>query len=185
MSRTARVGRLLITAVAVCAGGAIGAALRAAVADLAGALGVADWLATAFTNTVGGLAIGSVFVHLEARYRAHARSRLADTRPGVRVQRRGWPLDRDETLDPVDLFWADVPIRLWSGFLVTGVLGGFTTFSAYAVGLARLRGETEPGVFVGALLLATFAPLAATLLGFRLGEWTLPDRSGRGRAERR
>jgi len=184
MTRTARLGRLLVTAVAVCAGGAVGAALRAVVADVAGVLGVAGWLATAFTNTLGGLAIGSVFVHLEARYRAHARSRLADTRPGVRVQRRGWPLDQDETLDPVDLFWADVPIRLWSGFLVTGVLGGFTTFSTYAVGMARLRGETEPGVFIGALLLATCAPLVATLLGFYLGEWTLPDRSERTRAHR-
>lgn len=164
------------TALAVCLGGALGAVMRTVFAETAVALGVADWLATAGINTLGGLAIGSVFVHLEARYRAHARSRLSDTPHGLRVQGRGWPLDVDETLDPVDLFRADVPIRLWSGFLVTGVLGGFTTFSTFAVGLIELRATAGPGVFVGALVAAAFTPIFATALGLRLGEWTLPDR---------
>ena len=169
--------RTVVTVLAVACGGALGAVLRAVVADVGAALGLVDWLVTGATNALGGLAIGSVFVHLEARYRAHQRSRLADTPHGPRMANRGWPVDVDQTLDPVDLFRADTPIRLWSGFLVTGGLGGFTTFSTFAVEMNSLGHSGSPLEFALGLALTALVPVWATFAGLHLGEWTLPDRS--------
>jgi CrcB protein len=62
-----------------------------------------------------------------------------------------------------------VLIEAWAGhpllrpFLGVGVLGGFTTFSTYAVGVDRLAGR--PVVAAGYLAGTVVAALAATWLG--------------------
>ncbi|HEX6075396.1 MAG TPA: CrcB family protein [Micromonosporaceae bacterium] len=50
-------------------------------------------------------------------------------------------------------------------FLGTGVLGGFTTFSTYAVGVATLLQAGRPVVAAGYLLGTAVSALAATWLG--------------------
>jgi CrcB protein len=46
-------------------------------------------------------------------------------------------------------------------FVGTGVLGGFTTFSTYAVDVERLVDGGRPGVALGYLALTVLAALAA------------------------
>ncbi|MDR6975294.1 CrcB protein [Streptomyces sp. 3330] len=53
--------------------------------------------------------------------------------------------------------------RLVRPFFGTGVLGGFTTFSTYAVDIRKLFGEDRPGT--------ALAYLAATLLAALLAVW--------------
>ncbi len=164
-------------ALAVAIGGALGALLRATVVHAAGLLGVPAWGAVALVNVLGGVAIGAIFVHLEARFLRHARSRLVASPHARRVEARGWLLDADQTLDPVDLFRAETRMRVQSGYWVTGFLGGFTTFSSFALELYELGARTDGAAFVGAYLLAALAPIAATWAGLVLGAFTLPSRA--------
>ncbi len=54
-------------------------------------------------------------------------------------------------------------------FLATGVLGGYTTFSAYTVDLHRLATTGHPGTAALYLAGTLAAALAATAFGVRLG----------------
>ncbi len=62
----------------------------------------------------------------------------------------------------VTTVWADH--RLLRPFVGTGVLGGFTTFSTYALDIARLVHAGQPRM--------AFAYLAATLLVALVGVWS-------------
>ena len=68
---------------------------------------------------------------------------------------------------------SSTPHRLIQPFLGTGVLGGFTTFSTYAVQTQALLGAHRPGL-AAAYVLGT---LAGALAAVRLGMW-LARRSG-------
>lgn len=52
-------------------------------------------------------------------------------------------------------------------FVVTGILGGFTTFSAFAVDLVNLSDSF--GLLIGYLLITFGAGLLATHIGWRVG----------------
>ncbi len=56
--------------------------------------------------------------------------------------------------------WPKAP-RLTRPFLGTGVLGGFTTFSTYAVDVQTLFDGGSPGRALGTLVLTVAAALAA------------------------
>jgi fluoride ion exporter CrcB/FEX len=180
MSRTdVRMGSARMLA-AVSAGGAVGAALRVSVIELAALVGVTGWVAVAVVNVLGGLAIGAGFVHLEARFLRSVRSRLSSTPHAQSIEARGWILEADQTLDPVDLFRGEARLRMLSGYWVTGFLGGFTTFSSFAVELFELHGRIDPLRFTGAYLIAALLPVAATWAGLVLGAFTLPRRRPAG-----
>ncbi|WP_233604162.1 fluoride efflux transporter CrcB [Micromonospora sp. HM5-17] len=61
------------------------------------------------------------------------------------------------------------PHRLVRPFLGTGVLGGFTTFSTYAVETRGLLAAGRPGLALGYLL----GTLAGALAAVRLGMWAV------------
>ncbi|MEQ4300617.1 fluoride efflux transporter CrcB [Plantactinospora sp. B6F1] len=76
---------------------------------------------------------------------------------------------------------AATPHRLVRPFLGTGILGGFTTFSTYAVESRALLAAGRPGVAVGYLL----GTLAGALAAVRLGIWAADRvRSWPGRPSR-
>ncbi|MFF0183623.1 fluoride efflux transporter CrcB [Streptomyces sp. NPDC005244] len=54
--------------------------------------------------------------------------------------------------------------RLVRPFLGTGVLGGFTTFSTYAVDIQKLIDDGHPGIGLGYLAATLFAALSAVWL---------------------
>jgi fluoride exporter len=57
-------------------------------------------------------------------------------------------------------------------FLGTGVLGGFTTFSAVAVETVQLTEAGRPGVAAGYVLASVAGGVAASALGLRAGRAT-------------
>ncbi|MFD3873513.1 CrcB family protein [Streptomyces sp. NPDC058623] len=67
-------------------------------------------------------------------------------------------------------------------FAGTGVLGGFTTFSAYALDVSRLLDADEAGVALAYAALTVAGALAAVLAGATLTRrfLRLPARRGRG-----
>lgn len=176
MSRTPERSHGVGTAVAVALGGGLGALLRVSVIELAGLADVPAWLSVGVVNAIGGVAIGAAFVHLEARVLRHTHSRLAGSPHAEPIDARGWLLDADQTLDPVDLFRAEARLRRISGYWVTGVLGGFTTFSSFALEVFGLAGRLDPWVFALVYVGTATLPLLATWAGLVLGAFTLPHR---------
>lgn len=57
----------------------------------------------------------------------------------------------------------------WRVFLMTGVLGGFTTFSAFSLDAANLWMRGETGVAVAYAAVSVFGSLVALALGLWLG----------------
>jgi CrcB protein len=54
-------------------------------------------------------------------------------------------------------------------FLATGVLGGFTTYSAFAVETVQLTDTGRPGLAAGYVLASVAGGVAASALGLRAG----------------
>jgi CrcB protein len=57
------------------------------------------------------------------------------------------------------------PHRLWRPFLGVGVLGGYTTYSTFAVDAVRLLHQHRPGVALGYVVVTFVSCLAAVWLG--------------------
>ena len=124
---------LLVTVVLVALGGSIGALARFSATLLLLSVGWRSWLTTLAVNAVGCFAMGCIFVVLEARLRASGKSDLEATPQFPRLREKGWALGPDPTLPAVDLFRANQNLLFLSALLMTGVLGSFTTFSAFSL----------------------------------------------------
>jgi len=73
------------------------------------------------------------------------------------------------------------PHRLWRPFLGVGVLGGYTTYSTFAVDSVRLLHQHRPGLALGYIAVTFVSCLAAVWLGVA-GTRSL---AGSGRVEQR
>jgi CrcB protein len=69
------------------------------------------------------------------------------------------------------------PPQLARPFLGVGILGGFTTFSTYAVDLRELLGHDHPALAAAYLVLTLGAGLLAVGLGLRAAARLLPNRA--------
>ncbi|CAM5353387.1 Fluoride-specific ion channel FluC OS=Streptomyces rutgersensis OX=53451 GN=fluC PE=3 SV=1 [Streptomyces diastaticus subsp. diastaticus] len=74
--------------------------------------------------------------------------------------------------------WRGAP-RLLRPFLGTGVLGGFTTFSTYALDVQTLLDGGRPGRALADLALTLLAALAAVTAASGLTRWAVRPRLGR------
>ena len=111
----------------VALGGAIGAALRYAVAaQFARTLGTAFPYGTLAVNVVGCLLMGLVYA------------------------------------------WIG-PKSPWAVFLMTGILGGFTTFSAFSLEIFHLSQAGQSGLALVYVLVSVVAGVLALWLGLMLG----------------
>ena len=59
-------------------------------------------------------------------------------------------------------------------FLLTGILGGFTTFSAFSLDFAQLIERGETGAAFGYLAASVFVSIAALYLGFAVARAVFP-----------
>lgn len=66
------------------------------------------------------------------------------------------------------------PDEFWRLTLVTGVLGGLTTFSAFSAESLGLLLRGDWALALGHSLLHVLGALAAAALGWTLGQWLLP-----------
>jgi CrcB protein len=69
--------------------------------------------------------------------------------------------------------WAGVRHSLFRAFAGTGVLGGFTTYSAFAVQLVELGG-TAPVVSLALAAVSLFGGALAAAIGLRVGHSAAP-----------
>lgn len=154
-------------------GGGLGAVTRVAMGEtLTTLLGVQGYLTILAVNTLGCTGMGLLFVILELILRQDGASRLAGTHVARTFGHLPAFIAPDPTQEGVDYFRANRRLRLTSGFLLTGFLGGFTTFSAYGLYTVTLAEEEHwPGLLVnlgGSVLLGLGGTAIGMLLGARL-----------------
>ena len=154
----------------IAAGGGFGAAIRHMLAGLLeGSLNLPDFAAVMGVNVLGAFLIGFTFLLIEVRFRPEGNSRLKNLPVSRSLESLdGWP-EGDPTLPAVDVFQAKQSAELYSGFFITGILGGMTTFSLFSLLTLNLvqSGEIAWAAFnaIGTVILG----FAATQLGFRVG----------------
>ncbi len=161
------------TILAVGVGGAIGALLRGLAEWAAPTAGLATWLVILVVNLIGCGLMGFMSVWLACRLRrdgttrlaAHPRSHLLADLPGM--------LTDDPTLPAAEIARFNRRLRIESGLLMTGLLGGFTTFSSFSldvVHLVQTRAFFEAGinmaVSIGGGVIAVLIGLEAGLRFF-------------------
>ena len=157
------------TLLAVAIGGSIGALLRGGAESLSPATGLEAWVIILLINLVGCLLIGYLLVWLECRLRRDGQSRLHVHPRAYRL--RGIPglLASDPTLPPPVIAASNRRLRIESGLLMTGLLGGLTTFSSFALDVVLLIEDGRWGIAsldVGASIVGG---TIAALLGLELG----------------
>lgn len=119
---------------AIGLGGGIGAAARHLMSLLFHAvLGMPVFAAIMIVNILGCFLIGMIFFLLEVLLKKDTHSRLHATTLAKPLLEQGWW----PTPDPTQLierdFKQDLKADLLAAFLITGILGGMTTFSLFSL----------------------------------------------------
>ena len=165
--------QIAITTAAIACGGALGALLRFGSEVTGDVVGIADWVVILMVNLLGCVAMGFLFCWLESRLRRdgqgvikhlHVRHTLQDI-PGI--------LEADPTLPAPELARSQHRLATQSGFLLTGLIGGFTTFSSFGLDVVMLA---ESGRFAEAVLDITLSiglGITGIVIGLEIGRRTL------------
>ena len=164
-----------LTILCVAAGGGFGAVSRHLLAHVfAHILGFPEFVAIMVVNILGAFLIGLVFVVLEGSYRRDGTSRLRDTPVSRYLEDRDWWPMGDPQLPDVDRLRMNMNLSLLAAFLITGFLGGMTTFSLFSLLslLALQSGHAGYAVIniLGSVVIGFFAVLAGLNAGRR---WVL------------
>ena len=158
-------------------GGGLGAVFRHLSVELfQGIVGWPQFVAIMIINVLGSFLIGLAFVSLEGTLRRNGKGRLHQVAFSRRLEDRTWWPDGDQTIPPIEQFQFDLHLKLLTGFLITGCLGGFTTFSLFSlISLKLFQAGDWWWALVngfGSLLLG----LIAVIGGFHAGEKLVPRR---------
>ena len=151
-------------------GGGLGAVTRHLLASIMeGSWSLPAFVAVMGVNILGAFLIGFVFLLIETRFRPEGGSRLQNLpiSENLRVI-DGWP-DGDPTLPAVDVFQAKQSAELYSGFFITGILGGMTTFSLFSLLTLNLLQSDEIAWAIFNAIGTVILGFIATQLGFRFG----------------
>ncbi len=153
---------------AIGIGGAAGATLRGLAESTAASIGCPTWAMIMAVNVIGCFAMGFLFVWLETRLRRDGASRLSRHPQHQRLRRFRGLIEPDPTIPTPDLARVQVPLQVASGLVITGFLGGLTTFSSYAIDVVRL-GEAQQWWWMMTDFAGTIAlGVLAVMLGMEL-----------------
>lgn len=126
--------KLFILMLAVGFGGAIGAIIRHLMASLLHeVIGLPEYVTIMAVNITGCFLIGLVFFVLEGILNKNMTSPLRKSDISKPLSDRGWWPEPDPTKPVVRDFDADRRLELLAGFIITGILGGMTTFSLFSL----------------------------------------------------
>ena len=165
--------RLFIILMAIGLGGSLGAVIRHLGTTLFHELiGWPVFVAIMIINIVGAYVIGLLFILLEASLNRDVPSRLRELDLAKPLLSRGWWPAEDRTQIIERDFKADLRAELNAAFLITGVLGGMTTFSSFSLLSLELAhgghwGQVAINI-VGSIILAFIATYLGLISGREL-----------------
>ena len=161
---------LIAKLLVIGAGGGLGAAFRHMLVSLFhGPLQMPTFSAVMVVNILGSFLIGLTFLLIETRYSTDGQSRLQELSISDDLNELdGWP-EGDPTLPAVDVFRFQLSAQLLSGFLITGVLGGMTTFSLFSMLTLNLLQSGQIGWALFNAFGTVLLGFLAAQLGFRAG----------------
>ena len=162
--------KLLLVMCVVGFGGGIGALLRHLSGKvLHGLLGFSEYVSVMMVNVTGCLLIGICFFLIEAFFNTELESRLRSLPMNSRSVADGiWP-KKNPTQPVVRDFHRDLISELLAGFVITGVLGGLTTFSLFSLLSLQLRLGGHPGSLILNIVGTVTLGVAATWVGLHWG----------------
>ena len=175
-----------VTALCIGCGGGLGALCRFLLATgVKGVFGTPGFVGIISVNVIGCFCIGFVFVGLETVLRRDGKSRLRGTPFERRLGHVSGLIEEDLTLQAVDHFRSDQRLRFTSSFVITGFLGGFTTFSSFCLDTVQLLHQGALGSAIANVLVSVLLGLLAVVFGMSLAQravltWLLPGGVRRG-----
>ena len=162
--------KLTVLIMAIGLGGSLGALARHLSAMLFhGTFGLPEYVAIMIVNISGCFLIGLVFFLIEGLFKKDSDSKLKNCSLAKPLCDKGWWPEPDPTAPVFSDFESDLRAELLAGFLITGFLGGMTTFSLFSLISLNLA---QNGQFAAVLVNAAGTVIAgwvATYLGLALG----------------
>ena len=164
--------KLFIIVMAVGSGGAIGALSRhLLVALFHRVMDMPTYVAVMIINILGCFLIGIAFFLIEALLKKDIESPLKATSMSKPLRDIGWWPKSDPTQPVVRDFAADLKAELLAAFIITGILGGMTTFSLFSLlSLQLQQSGNYLGIAINIVGTITIG-FIATVLGLYLGRW--------------
>ena len=157
----------MISAMAVVfAGGGLGALCRMLVGTgMKSLFDVPGYVAIIVINVTGCFLIGFLFLIFEVQFRRDGQTRLHGTPIQERLGHLPGLFIEDDTIHELDRFRADMHIGFFSDMLLTGFLGGFTTFSTFSLHSLQLFQNGETWQAVANIAVSVVCGVGATGLG--------------------
>ena len=151
-------------------GGGIGALLRHLGGTfLHGLLGCSEYASVMVVNITGCFLIGICFFVIEVFFNKEIESRLRSLPMNRSITEDGiWP-KKNPTQPVIRDFREDLISELLAGFVITGVLGGLTTFSLFSLLSLQLSLGGHPISLIINIVGTLTLSIVATWVGLHLG----------------